>query len=67
MPIVDMHAHVYPDKIADKATQSVGQFYNIPMQALLGSIGNLRKMREDTPITHTVVCSVAVIRHVNSV
>ena len=50
MPIVDMHAHVYPDKIADKATQSVGQFYNIPMQALLGSIGNLRKMREDTPI-----------------
>lgn len=60
MPIVDMHAHVYPDKIADKATQSVGQFYNIPMQALLGSIGNLRKMREDTPITHTVVCSVAV-------
>lgn len=60
MPIVDMHAHVYPDKIADKATQSVGQFYNIPMQALLGSVGNLRKMRDTTPITHTVICSVAV-------
>ena len=60
MPIVDMHAHVYPDKIADKATQSVGQFYNIPMQALLGSVGNLRKRREETPITHTVICSVAV-------
>lgn len=60
MPIVDMHAHVYPDKIADKATQSVGQFYNIPMQALLGSVGNLRKKREETPITHSVVCSVAV-------
>lgn len=60
MPIVDMHAHVYPDKIADKATQSVGQFYNIPMQALLGSVGNLHKRREETPITHTVICSVAV-------
>lgn len=60
MPIVDMHAHVYPDKIADKATQSVGQFYNIPMQALLGSVSNLRKMRDGTPITHTVVSSVAV-------
>ncbi|MBR2682610.1 MAG: amidohydrolase [Atopobiaceae bacterium] len=60
MAIVDMHAHIYPDKIADKATQSVGQFYNVPMQALLGSVGNLRKMREHTPITHTVVCSVAV-------
>ena len=60
MPVVDMHAHVYPDKIADKATASVGQFYNIPMQALLGSVSNLRKCREDTPITHTVVCSVAV-------
>lgn len=60
MPVVDMHAHVYPDKIAEKATESVGQFYNIPMQALLGSVDNLRKMREGTPITHTVVCSVAV-------
>ncbi|MBQ9005133.1 MAG: amidohydrolase family protein, partial [Atopobiaceae bacterium] len=47
-------------KIADKATQSVGQFYNIPMQALLGSVGNLLKRREDTPITHSIICSVAV-------
>ena len=38
MPIVDMHAHVYPDKIAEKATTSVGQFYNVPMQAVLGSV-----------------------------
>ena len=60
MPIVDMHAHVYPDKIAEKATTSVGQFYNVPMQAVLGSVGNLVRRREETPITHTVVCSVAV-------
>ena len=60
MSIVDMHAHVYPDKIAEKATTSVGQFYNVPMQAVLGSVGNLVRRREETPITHTVVCSVAV-------
>ena len=60
MPIVDMHAHVYPDKIAQKATISVGQFYNLTMEAHEGSVGNLVALRDETPITHTVVCSVAV-------
>ena len=60
MPIVDMHAHIYPEKIADKATQSVGQFYNIPMQGEVGNIATLRQLRDTSPITHNVVCSVAV-------
>ena len=33
MPIVDVHTHIYPDKIAQKATESVGLFYDIPMEA----------------------------------
>ena len=28
----DAHAHIYPGKIAEKATGSVGEFYHIPMQ-----------------------------------
>ena len=27
----DAHAHIYPGKIAEKATASVGDFYHIPM------------------------------------
>ena len=29
MEIIDFHAHIYPEKIADKATQATGDFYNI--------------------------------------
>ena len=60
MAIVDVHTPVYPDKISQKATESVGQFYNIPMEALEGSVGRLMALREGTDITHNVVCSVAV-------
>ena len=31
-PVADAHAHIYPGKIAEKATGSVGDFYHIPMQ-----------------------------------
>ena len=31
MDIIDFHAHIYPDKIAEKASHSVGEFYSIPM------------------------------------
>lgn len=58
--IVDMHVHVYPDKIARKATDSVGAFYNLPMEADTGSVGRLLELRDASPITHSVVCSVAV-------
>ncbi len=60
MAVIDMHVHIYPDRISQKATKSVGQFYNIPMEALEGSAGRLRALRAETPITHCVVCSVAV-------
>lgn len=33
--IIDAHAHIYPKKIAQKATQAIGDFYDIDM----GSIG----------------------------
>lgn len=32
MRIIDAHVHIYPDKIAEKASQHVGEFYNIPMK-----------------------------------
>ena len=29
MKIIDIHTHIYPDKIAQKATQSVRDFYRL--------------------------------------
>ena len=29
--IIDFHAHIYPQKIVEKATESVGNFYGISM------------------------------------
>lgn len=60
MAVVDIHAHIYPDKIAARAAESVGQFYNIPMDEGDGSVGTYLKSIEGSPITHSVVHSVAV-------
>ena len=32
MEIIDAHAHIYPDKIADKATKAIGDFYGLNME-----------------------------------
>lgn len=30
--ITDAHAHVFPDKIAEKATEGISHFYDLPME-----------------------------------
>ena len=60
MPVVDIHVHIYPDKISERATQSIGRFYNIEMDAQDGSVSQLHESLQGSPITHCVVCSVAV-------
>lgn len=59
-PVVDVHVHIYPDKIAERATQSVGEFYQIPMDEPDGTVGRLLREVAESPITHCVVHSVAV-------
>ena len=29
--IIDAHAHIFPEKIAENATENIGHFYGIPM------------------------------------
>ena len=59
MPIVDVHAHIYPDKIALKAVAAVGRFYDIEdSMAGKGSVDDLLT-HMDAGITHFVVHSVA--------
>ena len=60
MAVVDVHVHIYPDKISERATQSIGRFYNIEMDAQDGSVQRLGESIDRSPITHCIVHSVAV-------
>lgn len=58
MPIIDCHCHIYPEKIAAKATESIGKFYDLAM----AYGGTAREMFEESRaagITHSVIFSVA--------
>lgn len=58
MTVIDAHVHLYPEKIAQRASDSVGEFYHYPMfddgavDTMLGAVAG-------SPITHHIVYSVA--------
>lgn len=58
MKIIDAHCHIYPEKIADKATNAIGVFYDIPMY----TAGCAQRLKESGAKIHTdrfLVCSAA--------
>jgi len=57
--IIDFHAHIYPDKIAEKAVHSVGDFYGVTMAAHEGTADELLRISEDTGVERIIVHSVA--------
>ena len=59
MEIIDAHAHIYPEKIAEKATVAIGDFYNIKMEMSAGTTLNLIKDGSKAGITRYVVHSCA--------
>lgn len=59
MTIIDTHAHIYPDKIAQRAAESIGDFYQIPMN-LDGTVGALLQAGDEAGISRHLVHSVAV-------
>lgn len=56
--IIDSHCHIYPDKIAEKASESTGKFYDLP-SLLDGKIDTLLERGEKAGIEHFIVQSVA--------
>lgn len=60
MTVIDCHCHIYPEKIAQRAAQSVGDFYSIKMAHDDGATDTLLSECADSPITHHIVSSVAV-------
>lgn len=56
--IYDAHAHIFPEKIAEKACINIGKFYSVPMYAV-GSSEILLASCAAAGIARTLVCSVA--------
>ena len=63
MEIINAHAHIYPDKIAAKATDTIGIFYDIKMQMPAGTAERLIEDGKSAGITRHVVHSVATTAH----
>ncbi|MFA7636614.1 MAG: amidohydrolase family protein [Monoglobales bacterium] len=59
MKIIDAHAHIFPTKIAAKATKSIGSFYESDMFAD-ASVKNLTSAGDKIGVEKYLVCSSAV-------
>ena len=62
MKILDAHAHIYPDVIADKASDAISKFYGYDM-AYNGNVAQLLESGSEAGITHYLVHSVATTHH----
>ena len=56
--IIDAHCHIFPAKIAEKATRSIGNFYDIPMDEV-GSVERLLSEMDLAGVDLALVCSTA--------
>lgn len=56
--IIDAHAHIFPHKIAETATESIGHFYDIPMNNC-GLTDKLIEAGSKIGVTKYLVCSTA--------
>lgn len=61
--VCDAHAHIFPEKIAEKAVNSIGDFYSLDMFYSSGSPSALLEGGEKINTTHYLVCSVATVPH----
>ena len=58
MKIIDAHAHIFPKKIAVKASASIGDFYGLAMDSD-ASVDSLIACEEELGTSHALVCSSA--------
>ena len=62
MKITDVHAHVFPDKLADKAAHSIGDFYGAASYCA-ASVENLLREEQKAGISRCVISNSAVTPH----
>ena len=67
--IIDAHAHIYPTKIAEKATKAIGTFYDLDMQINEGTPEKLieegRSIGVDKFIVHSCATKPHQVRSIN--
>lgn len=70
MEIINAHAHIYPEKIAPKATDAIGKFYDINMKVHVGTTKALVDIEEKAGVSRFIVHSVATkkeqVSHINA-
>lgn len=57
--IIDAHTHIFPHALAEKASASIGSFYDIPMH-YSASVEKLLAAEKEINASHILVCSSAV-------
>lgn len=60
--VIDSHAHIFPRKIATKAVENIGKFYDIPMYGT-GDLDALIKNGNNAGVDKFIVCSTATAVH----
>lgn len=69
MRIIDIHTHIYPQAVAQKATDSIRDFYELEGAGMNGTAEMLRSRGKEAGISQFVVLPVAVLpertRHIN--
>ena len=59
MKLIDFHTHIYPEPIADKATQAVRDFYEMEQGGVHGTAEFLLERGKQAGVTDFVVLPVA--------
>ncbi len=64
MKIADIHTHIFPSKVAAKATETIGEFYNVESEMFCpASAENLLKYGKAAGVCRFAVCSSAINAH----
>ena len=64
MKVIDMHTHIFPDKIAAKATVATAEYFDLPEPPNhYGSVGELVETLEEAGIDYAMVFSAATTAH----
>ena len=69
MRIIDIHTHIYPQPVAQKAAHAIEDFYELDGAGMNGTVEMLRSRGKEAGISQFVVLPVAVLpdktRHIN--
>ena len=69
MYLIDIHSHVYPEVIAEKAAESIRNFYELEGGGMDGTVDMLRKQGDLAGIDRFVILPVGLkpdrVRHIN--